>query len=203
MLNTSEKQNYMKEQNYNDFEHITILCKCNFNNSRYMCLYYKRILEKVITMKQYYILLAKLFKCCEIPEEYPEAPVLIDTDNMSLLLEEEFIKSGLLEDKESDQQIMKAIITFKNKSVFNVCNFTYWDYIVDENIYLFYFENRTLRISREEVLMLEMIEHESEDEHDNLEYLINNVRYAVRDSLKNEPLGQIKNIKNYSGKKKP
>ena len=53
-------------------------------------------------MKQYYILLAKLFKCCEIPVEYPEAPVLIDVDNMSLLLEEEFIKAGLLEDKESE-----------------------------------------------------------------------------------------------------
>lgn len=51
-------------------------------------------------MKQYYILLAKLFKCCEIPEEYPEAPVLIDVDNMSLLLEEEFIKAGILEIKE-------------------------------------------------------------------------------------------------------
>lgn len=52
-------------------------------------------------MKQYYILLAKLFKCCEIPVEYPEAPVLIDVDSMSLLLEDEFIKAGILESEES------------------------------------------------------------------------------------------------------
>lgn len=52
-------------------------------------------------MKKYYILLAKLFKACEIPTEYPEAPVLIDVDTMSDLLEEEFIKAGLLEREES------------------------------------------------------------------------------------------------------
>lgn len=52
-------------------------------------------------MKQYYILLAKLFKCCEIPPEYPEALVLIDVDSMSLLLEDEFIKAGILESEES------------------------------------------------------------------------------------------------------
>ena len=54
-------------------------------------------------MKQYYILLAKLFKCCEIPEEYPEAPVLIDVDHMSVLLEEEFIKAGLLECEDNEK----------------------------------------------------------------------------------------------------
>lgn len=53
-------------------------------------------------MKQYYILLAKLYKCCEIPTEYPEAPVLIDVDEISELLEEEFIKAGLLENEESE-----------------------------------------------------------------------------------------------------
>ncbi|WP_296880210.1 hypothetical protein [Thomasclavelia sp.] len=54
-------------------------------------------------MKQYYVLLAKLFKLCEIPEEYPEAPVLIDVDKISVFLEEEFIKAGLLESEDSRQ----------------------------------------------------------------------------------------------------
>ena len=53
-------------------------------------------------MKQYYILLAKLYKLCDIPPEYPEAPVLIDADGISELLEEEFIKAGLIENELSE-----------------------------------------------------------------------------------------------------
>lgn len=53
-------------------------------------------------MNDYQKFVAKLFKCCEIPDEYPNAPVLIDTNTISDVLEEEFIKVGLLEVQEDE-----------------------------------------------------------------------------------------------------
>lgn len=44
------------------------------------------------------IFIAKLFACCDV-SGWPDAPVLIDTNKMSDILEETFVDVGLLEDK--------------------------------------------------------------------------------------------------------
>lgn len=66
-------------------------------NSNDVIINYK-FLDWRIMMKKYDILIAKLFACCDV-SAWPSGPVLIDTDKMSDLLEEIFVKEGLLQDE--------------------------------------------------------------------------------------------------------
>lgn len=54
------------------------------------------------TFNSYQRLLARLFAACEIQDDYPNSPVLVDTNRISEILEDEFLKVGLLEAKEDD-----------------------------------------------------------------------------------------------------
>lgn len=49
------------------------------------------------TFNEYQRFVARLFSACEIGDDYPESPVLVDTNRISDILEQEFIKTGLLE----------------------------------------------------------------------------------------------------------
>lgn len=50
-------------------------------------------------MKKYDVLIAKLYACCSNQSNFPDEPLTIDTNEMSDLLEEVFVKEGLLEVK--------------------------------------------------------------------------------------------------------
>lgn len=52
------------------------------------------------TFNAYQRFVARLFSACEIGDDYPESPVLVDTKKISDILENEFIKTGLLEVRE-------------------------------------------------------------------------------------------------------
>ena len=43
------------------------------------------------------------FSACEIEDDYPQSPVLVDTKKISDILEQEFIKTGLLEAGKDDE----------------------------------------------------------------------------------------------------
>lgn len=47
-------------------------------------------------MKKYDRLLSRLFACCEIQDNYPHSPVLINTEKISDVLETAFLEAGLL-----------------------------------------------------------------------------------------------------------
>lgn len=47
-------------------------------------------------MNKYNRLVTKLYSVCEISDEYPNAPVLVDADKMSDILEELFNEEGLI-----------------------------------------------------------------------------------------------------------
>lgn len=53
-------------------------------------------------MKKSEIFIAKLYSACEIPDDYPNSPVLIDTVKMSDILEEKFLEVGLLTSEEEE-----------------------------------------------------------------------------------------------------
>ena len=48
------------------------------------------------TLNEYQKFVAKLFAACDT-SDYPESPVLVDTNKVSDILEVEFLKVGLLE----------------------------------------------------------------------------------------------------------
>ena len=54
-----------------------------------------------IPMNKYHIFITKLYAACEIGEDNV---VLVDTNKISEILEEEFYKVGLLETEEDDQK---------------------------------------------------------------------------------------------------
>lgn len=55
------------------------------------------------TFNEYQRFVARLFSACEIGDDYPESPVLVNTEKISDILEQEFIKTGLLETGKDDE----------------------------------------------------------------------------------------------------
>ena len=55
------------------------------------------------TFNEYQRFVARLFSACEIGDDYPQCPVLVDKDKISDILEQEFIKVGLLEAGEDNE----------------------------------------------------------------------------------------------------
>ena len=51
------------------------------------------------TMNEYQKFAAKLFAACDV-SDYPNSPVCLDTNRISDILEDEFLKIGLLEEQE-------------------------------------------------------------------------------------------------------
>lgn len=55
------------------------------------------------TFNEYQRFVARLFSACEIEDDYPQSLVLVDTKKISDILEQEFIKTGLLEAGKDDE----------------------------------------------------------------------------------------------------
>ncbi len=55
-----------------------------------------------IALNEYQKFVAKLFAACDI-SDYPNSPVLVDTNAISDILEDEFIKVGLLEAEDNEE----------------------------------------------------------------------------------------------------
>lgn len=55
-----------------------------------------------IALNEYQKFVAKLFAACNV-SDYPNSPVLVDTNAISDILEDEFIKTGLLEVREDNE----------------------------------------------------------------------------------------------------
>lgn len=56
-------------------------------------------------MKKYDRLLSRLFACCEIQDDYPHSPILIDSGEISDVLETAFLEAGLLKiNKKTDKR---------------------------------------------------------------------------------------------------
>lgn len=55
-----------------------------------------------IALNEYQKFVAKLFAACDV-SDYPNSPVLVDTNAISDILEDEFIKVGLLEAEDNEE----------------------------------------------------------------------------------------------------
>ena len=55
-----------------------------------------------IALNEYQKFVAKLFAACDV-SDYPNSPVLVDTNAISDILEDEFVKVGLLEAEDNEE----------------------------------------------------------------------------------------------------
>ena len=57
------------------------------------------------TFNEYQKIIARLYAACEINDDYPESPVLVDINKVSDILEDEFLKVGHLKAEEDKHGI--------------------------------------------------------------------------------------------------